>query len=154
MNTRTEGRRIILAMTARSPLPALWRVVVQHLEHPEDEIITFMVRDDTWRRAASLPFTREVSRISGRRSDFTQWRAAQIDDEAAIQLAQQLQGLARDVQRQIAFEVLPERKVAAMLEQLGVAADILIASAELKREPMSAEFERLRCQLLFVDAEE
>ena len=135
-------------------MPALWRAVMQHLEHPEDEIITFMVRDDTWRRAASLPFTREVSRISGRRSDFTQWRAAQIDDEAAVQLAQQLQGLARDVQRQIAFEVLPERKVAAMLEQLGVAADILIASAELKREPMSAELERLRCQLLFVDAEE
>lgn len=154
MKKRSEGRRIILAVTERSPLPALWRVAKQHLEHPQDEVITLLLRDDRWQRAASLPFTREVSRISGAHRDFTQWRAAQIDDEAAARLAHQLQRLAEHAKRQIDFEVLPERNVADVLEQHSIAADVLIASAELKRCPVYAKLVELRCRLLFVDADE
>lgn len=154
MNKRNERRRIILAVTERSPLAALWRVAQEHLESPQDEVITFLVRDDRWRRAASLPFTREVSRVSGRHRNFTQWRAAQIDDEAAAHLARQLQHLAEEAERQVAFEVLHEREVADILEQHSVTADVLIASGELKRRPVYAKLVELRCRLLFVDSEE
>ena len=154
MKKRSEGRRIILAVTETSPLPALWRVAQEHLEHPRDEVMTFMLRDDRWQRAASLPFTREVSRISGRPRDFTHWRAAQIDDEAAASLVRQLQRLAGEAKRQIAFEVLSEHKIAEILEQRSVAADVFIAPAELKRRPVYAELVELRCRLLFVDSEE
>ena len=154
MKKRNEGRLIILAVTETSPLPALWRVAKEHLEHPHDEIMTFMLRDDRWQRAASLPFTREVSRISGRHTNFTHGRAAQIDDEAAARLVRQLQRLAGEAKRQIAFEVLPEHKIAEILEQLGVTADVFIAPAELKRRPVYAKLVELRCRLLFVDSEE
>lgn len=154
MNARNERRRIILAVTERSPLPALWRVAEEHLEHPQDEILTFMLRDDQWQRAASLPFTREVSRISGRHRDFTRLRAAQIDDEAAARLAGQLQRLAEDAKRQIAFEVLPEHNIADILEQHSVSAHVLIASGELRHRPVYARLVELRCRLLFVDSEE
>ena len=154
MKKRNEGRRIILAVTETSPLPALWRVAKEHLEHPHDEVMTFLLRDDRWRRAASLPFTREVSRISGSNRDFTPWRAAQIDEEAAASLARQLQGLAAEAQRQIAFEVLSEHNAADILGQLSVTADVLIVSSELKRRPVCTKLTELRCQLLFVDSEE
>ena len=154
MKKRNEGRLIILAVTERSPLPALWRVVTEHLENPHDEVVTFMLRDDRWQRAASLPFTREVSRISGRHTDFTQWRAAQIDDEAALRLAQQLQRLASEAKQRVVFEVLPERNVENILEERSITADVLIASAELKRRPVYAKLVELRCRLLFVDSEE
>ena len=154
MNERNERRRIILAVTERSPLPALWRVAEEHLEHPHDEILTLMLRDEQWQRAASLPFTREVSRISGRHQDFTRLRAAQIDDEAAARLALQLQRLAEAAKRQIAFEVLPEHNIAESLKQYTVAADVLIASAELKHRPVYARLIELRCRLLFVESEE
>jgi len=152
MKKRNEGRRIVIAVTERSPLLALWRVAKQHLEHPHDEVITFLLRDDRWRRAASLPFTREVSRISGAHRDFTQWRAAQIDDEVAASLALKLQGLAEEAKRKIAFEVLSEHDVADVLEQHSTAADVLIASTELKRHPVYASLVELRCRLLFVDS--
>ena len=131
MKKRNEGRLIILAVTERSPLPALWRVVTEHLENPHDEVVTLLLRDDRWQRAASLPFTREVSRISGRHTNFTQWRAAQIDDQVAAQLARQLQRLASDAKQRVAFEILSESNVEALLEERSITADVLIASAEL-----------------------
>lgn len=154
MKKRNEGRLIILAVTERSPLPALWRVVKEHLENPLDEVVTLLLRDDRWQRAASLPFTREVSRISGRHTNFTQWRAAQIDAQAAAGLARQLQRLASDAKQRVAFEVLPESNVEDVLEERSITADVLIASGELKRRPVYAKLVELRCRLLFVDFEE
>lgn len=154
MKKRNEGRLIILAVTERSPLPALWRVVTEHLENPHDEVVTLLLRDDRWQRAASLPFTREVSRISGRHTNFTQWRAAQIDDQVAAQLARQLQRLASDAKQRVAFEVLPESNVEAILEERSITADVLIASAELKRRPVYAKLVELRCRLLLVGSKE
>ncbi|MDH3619351.1 MAG: hypothetical protein OER91_00560 [Gammaproteobacteria bacterium] len=154
MKKTNEKRRIILAVTERSPLRALWRAAKEHLADPHDEIITFVVHDDRWRRAASLPFTREVSRASGRHQDFTQWRAAQIDDETAARLARQLKRIAKHAKRQIAFEILPEANVGDVLEQLTITADVLIVSSELKRRPVYAKLVELRCKLLFVGPEE
>jgi len=154
MNKINEGRRIIIAVTERSPLPALWRVAQEHLAGPHDELITFLVHDERWSRAASLPFTREISRISGRRQDFTQWRAAQLNDETAARLLCQLQRLAKGAQRRIVLEVLPEREIGDALDRLGVAADVLIVPSELKRRPVYAELVQLRCEILIVDSEE
>ena len=154
MKKRNEGRLIILAVTERSPLPALWRVVTEHLENPHDEVVTLLLRDDRWQRAASLPFTREVSRISGRHTNFTQWRAAQIDDQVAARLARQLQRLASDAKQRVAFEILSESNVEAILEERSITADVLIASAELKHRPVYAKLVELRCRLLFVGSKE
>jgi len=154
MNKTNEGRRIILAVTERSPLQAVWRVAEEYLDESQDELITFMVHDERWRRAASLPFTHEVSRFSGRRQDFTQWRAAQIDAAAATRLARQLRRLAQGARLKVSFEVLPEREVTDRLNQVSVTKDVLIASSELKRRPVYPELVRLQCQILFVEADE
>jgi hypothetical protein len=132
----------------------LWRIAKEHLADPKDQLITYMVHDDRWRRAASLPFTREVSRISGHHSDFTQWRAARIDNEIAERLACQLQALAREAERQLVFQVLLEHEAGDVLHQLGATADLLIVSAELKQRPVYAELAQLRCEKLFIDSDE
>lgn len=154
MKQTNEGRRIILAITEWSPLPVLWRLAKEHLADPQDQLITYMVHDDRWRRAASLPFTREVSRISGHHSDFTQWRAASIDNAISARLACQLQALAGDAERQLVFEVLLEHEAGEVLHQLGATADLLIVSAELKQLPVFAELAQLRCEMLLIGSDE
>lgn len=154
MSQANDKRRILLAITASSSLPELWRVVTENLQSGTAELITLFVSDDRWHRAASLPFTREVSRVGGGSENFTPQRAQQIDDDAVVQKRRELNDLASEVDLKYEFEVLPEHEAARLQEFVTFEQDVLIVPSFFKSRPIYAELTRLKCRILFVDGEE
>ena len=98
--TKESGntRRVMMAVTETSSLQDLWRVAMEQLAGECTELITVFVHDDRWRRAASLPFTEEISRASGGSMDFTLQRAEQVDSDAVMRTQGQLQKLATNAE--------------------------------------------------------
>jgi hypothetical protein len=106
MNSPSNKRRVFLAITETSPLSELWRAVTEHLGDAQAELVTVFVSDDRWRRAASLPFTREISGVSGSSENFTLQRAEQIDKDAVASAQCEIRQLAAEAELQVAFEFL------------------------------------------------
>jgi len=154
MSSTDNKRRVLLAVTETSPLTELWRAVTEHLGGAHAELVTVFVSDDRWRRAASLPFTREISRVSGSSENFTPQRAEQIDKDAVASTQRQIQQLAAEAELQVAFEFLSEHDAAQIHELVKVEQDVLIAPSFFRRRPIYAELTRLRCRILLVDSEE
>ena len=147
-------RRILLAVTETSPLTRLWGVVAEHLVDTPGELITLFISDDRWHRAASLPFTREISRIGRTNVKFTSKRAEQIDKDVVDRTRLQLQRLADEAKLQFVFEVLRNHQTSQLHELVGVEHDVLIVPSHLRGWPVYAEFARLNCQILLVDTED
>lgn len=150
-NPPSELYRILLAVDERSPLPALWRVVQEHAVVPDTELVTLFVHDDRWRRAATLPFTREVSRLSGRGLDFTPARAAQIDRDVAGHAERELRRLAASTRLKLVFERLAESEAEQVRKFIRVEKDFVIVPDMLRGGRLHAELTRLRCRMLLVD---
>ena len=153
MKRASDKRRLLLAITETSSLSTLWRVVTQQAEGEQTELVTVFVCDDRWHRAASLPFTREVSRVGGGSANFTPQRAQQIKDDTVGRKRQELQKLASDAELSLEFEVLPEHDAQRLRDFVTFEQDVLIAPALLKERPIYAEITRLKCRILFVDDE-
>ena len=81
MKLAESKRRIVIAVTETTPVQRLWGAAMRVLEDSPGELVTLFVAEDRWRRVASLPFTREISR-TGRVADFTHNRAKQIQKDA------------------------------------------------------------------------
>jgi len=147
-------RRILLAVTETSPLTRLWSVVAEHFADTRGELITIFISDNRWRRAASLPFTREISRIGRTNVKFTPTRAEQIDKDVVDRTRLQLQRLAEEAKLQFVFEVLRDHQTAQLHDLVSVEHDLLIVPSHLRGWPVYAEFSRLKCQILLVDTED
>lgn len=147
-------RRILLAVTETSPLARLWPVVAEHFVDTRGELITIFISDNRWHRAASLPFTREISRIGRTNVKFTPSRAEQIDKDVVDRTRLQLQRLAEEAKLQFVFEVLRDHQTSQLHELVSVEHDILIIPSHLRDWPVYAEFARLNCQVLLVDTED
>jgi hypothetical protein len=147
-------RRILLAVTETSPLTRLWSVVSEHIVDTRGELITIFISDDRWHRAASLPFTREISRIGRTNVKFTPKRAEQIDKDVVDRTRLQLQRLADEADLQFVFEVLRDQQTTQLHELVSVEHDVLIVPSYLRSWPVYAEFARLNCQILLVDTED
>lgn len=147
-------RRILLAVTETSPLSRLWRVVAEHLVGARGELVTIFVSDDRWHRAASLPFTREISRIGRTNVKFTPKRAEQVDKDVVDRTRLQLQRLADEAELRFVFEVLRDHQTAQLHDLVSVEHDVLIVPSHLRGWPVYAEFSRLNCQILLVDTED
>ena len=154
MKNTDDKRRVLLAITEASPLQELWRAVIEHLSGSRGDLTTVFVSDDRWHRAASLPFTREVSRYSGDSEDFTPQRAHQINEDTVGRTHRELEKLASEAELNFAFEVLPEHDAAKLQEIISVQYDVLIVPAFLKNRPIYAELTRMQCRILYVDTEE
>jgi len=154
MSRPSEKRRVLLAITEASPLQDLWRAVVDYLAGSHGELMTVYFSDDRWHRAASLPFTREVSKVSGDSEDFTRERAQQIDEDTVGRTHRELEKLASEAKLPFAFEVLPEHDATRLREIVSVQHDVLILPTFLKNRPIYAELTRLKCRVYYVDAEE
>ena len=154
MKRASDKRRVLLAITETSSLSTLWRVVTQQAEGEQTELVTVFVCDDRWHRAASLPFTREVSRVSGGSENFTPQRAQQIKEDTVGRKHRELEELAKEAELPFDFEVLAEHDAAKLEEFVSVEQDVLIAPSFLKSRPIYAELTRLKCRILFVDEEE
>lgn len=147
-------RRIMLAITETSSLQDLWAAAMEHLEDTSTEVITLFVSDDRWRRAASLPFTREISRVGGGVSEFTLQRAEQVDKDAVVRAQGRLRKLAADAKIRFAFEILDEREATRIHELVRSELDVLIAPSVLKARPIYAELSRMKCRILLIDTRE
>lgn len=150
----SKPRRIMLAVTEASSLQVLWRTAMEHMSGEGAELITVFVRDDRWRRAASLPFTEEVCRASGGSANFTLQRADDVDRDAVTSAQGRLQQLATDSRIQSAFEILAEHEATRIHELVRSESDLLIAPSFFKRRPLYSELARLKCRILLVDANE
>lgn len=151
---RNDVRRVMLALWETSSLQDLWRAALQHISDAPAELVTVFVTDDRWRRAASLPFTREVSRFGGATKDFTKVRAEQLDKEAVAQAEGRVKKLATEARIQFSFTVLGEHEALRIGEFVTSESDLLIAPAVLKRWPIYAEIARLNCRILLVDTQD
>lgn len=151
---RTDVRRVMLALWETGSLQDLWHAALQHISSGPVELVTVFVTDDRWRRAASLPFTREVSRFGGGTRDFTRGRAEQLDKEAVEQAEGRLKELATAARIQFSFTVLGEHEAPKIGELVTSESDVLIASAVLKRRPIYAEIARLNCRILLVETQD
>ena len=107
-------RRVLLAVTETSPIETLWQSLIEAVEGDRAEVVTVFVRDESWRRAASLPFTREISRLSGSQAAFTHRRARQVSLAAAVRVQRQLQQRASETRLKIEFEVVSEQEGAEL----------------------------------------
>ena len=154
MSKASDKRRVLLAITESSSVTELWRVVKEHTAVGYTELITVFVCDDRWHRAASLPFTREVSRVGGSSENFTPQRAQQIKEDTVGRKQRELEELASEAEINFEFEVVPEHDVARLSEWVSFEQDVLIAPSLLKSRPIYAELTRLKCRILFVEDEQ
>ncbi len=150
----SNTRRVMLAVTEASSLQVLWRAAMEHMTGKRTELITVFVRDDRWRRAASLPFTEEVSRAGGGSMNFTLQRAEEVDRDAVARTHGRLQQLATESEIQLAFEILAEHEATRIHELVRSESDLLIAPSFFKGRPFYSELARLKCRILLVDAKD
>ena len=150
----SNTRRVMLAVTEASSLQALWCAAMEHMTGERAELITVFVHDDRWRRAASLPFTKEFFRAGGGSMNFTLQRAEEVDSDAAMRTQGRLQQLATDSEIQLAFEILAEHEATRIHELVRSESDLLIAPSFFKGRPFYTELAQVKCRILLVDAKD
>lgn len=149
-NDTARVERIVIAVTALSPVSRLWQEALQLLAHYQGELHALFLEDTQWLRAASLPFTREISRLSGVDVDFTVQRARDVHDEAVRRVRRELTQLAHEQRRDLAFEVLPETDRQRIRDLAAGAGCIVIAPAALAQHGEFEEIEQLGCRLILI----
>ncbi len=154
MKTTDDRLRVVIAVTESSPLAALWHAAMNLLNESPAELVALFIDDDRWRRAASLPFTREISRIGGVVADFTVQRAEQVHKEAIARMQRRIEQLASKADLAFAFEVLPEPDQKRIQEFVGNDQNVLIAPSFLTTRPDYAHLTQLDCRLLLIEGEE
>ncbi len=155
MSRKSDRRRVYIAITDTSPVSELWRAAEEHLSGAEADLVAVYVTDDRWRRAATLSFTREISRLGGQTVDFTPQRAEQVDRESVEPVRSRIKELAAASDTELAFEVLPEHDVSAIERLFAVEGErVLIAPSYIASRPIYKEIVRFNCQIRLVEAVE
>ena len=143
--------RVLIAVTEASPLSALWRAAMNLMSESPAEILALFVDDNRWRRAASLPFTREISRVSGAAAEFTVQRAEQLNEEAIKRTQRHIEKLAAQADLSLAFEVLPESDQKRIEDIVGTGQIVLVAPSFITARPIYACLTRLDCRILLIE---
>jgi len=146
-------RRVVIAITELAPVHTVWREALQHLQESHAELLALFLADDHWHRAASLPFTREISRLSGTNVDFTSQRASEVHKQTIDRAHRQLKELAAEANREVAFEVLPETDKKRIREFVAKTETqtILIAPRMLASRPLIAECSKSGCRIVLIN---
>ena len=122
MTIGKDKRRVLIALTESGPVRHLWQALSQTLSEVSDsEIVAIFFADDSWHRAASLPFTREVLISTGAIRDFTPQRAREIVDELARRTRSELETLASESGSSFTFQIVTTASE-AQLEGLAIEA--------------------------------
>ena len=150
MKKRDGPARVLIAVTEMSPVPDLWRAALNRIDR-DAEVVALFLSDDRWRRAASLPFTREISRL-GAVADFTRQRADQISRDSVARVRRSLAELAREADLAHSFEELSDRNTTRLEELVAGPRSVLIASSLITREPIYALILTLDCRIELVDS--
>ena len=152
--TETETKlRVVIAVTETSPVPPLWEAAMQLLRESPGELVALFVEEDHWHRAASLPFTREISRVGAATAEFTQQRAEQLHKESITKARQLIQQLAEEADISPDFTVVPESDAARIGEMVGSDFNVLVAPSFISKRPIFAQLTKLDCRILLVEAD-
>ena len=144
-------RRVLVAVTEASPVEQLWQAAIDVAGAADAELTVLIVRDDRWERAASLPFTREISRVSGVRRDFTLERAESLAEEATTRLKSLARSLASQANVRCSYRVLAAAS-RGELERLVIGTGTtVVASSAIAGLPLYEEVRRLDCEVVFID---
>lgn len=143
--------RILIAVTGSEQVATVWQAAMRRFRGTGFELHALFVDDDRWRRAASLPFTREFSRLNGTDADFTFQRAEEVNRAAIAQIRQSIEKLAAEADLSFAFEVLPESDERRVAELVAGGRSVLIAPALLTARPVYAHFRRCECEVLLIE---
>lgn len=149
-NQESHTRRVVIAITELVPVHKLWREALQYLQGSQAELLALFLADDQWRRVASLPFTREISRLSGLDADFTAQRATEVHNEGIDRARRQLQKLAAEADRELAFVVLPESDQNRVRDIVTETRTVLIVPSILADRPVLAELEKTGCRIVLL----
>ena len=147
-------RRVLLVVTETSPVEKLWRALLDDLADAQAEVVAVLVSDDRWIRAASLPFTREISRLSGGSEVFTARRAEQVFGDMVERVQQRIRQLAAERQLQLVFEILNTQEPNRIREFVRIEHDLLVAPSVLQYWPDFADLARPERRVVFVNDEE
>jgi hypothetical protein len=142
--------RVVIALTELAPVRQIWAEALQFLEETRVDLHALFVEDERWHRAASLPFTREFSRVSGVHADFTLQRAIEVHKEVINRAQQQLQQLAAEAEHELAFEVLPESDQERIRDLVEDGQCIVIAPMVLADQPIFKELRELGCRMVLI----
>ncbi len=151
MTSNEQELRVVIAMTDSDSLTELWRTAMQIAENTHAKLVAVFVHDERWERAASLPFTREISK-AGSVADFTLRRAHQLLSETVAAVQKRVEQLAADADRKIEFRVLPESDANLPESFVGPGRNVLIAPSLLASRPIYAELSRLDLRIELVEA--
>jgi hypothetical protein len=146
--------RVIVALTETTPIDTLWSVVSQRIQNPDTELVTVFIADDRWRRAASLPFTREIPRMGGTSAKFSMQRAEQIHKAAIQQVHERMKQLAASAHRQLSFKVLTEPNEQGVREVVGERVSMIVAPALISNMPIYLHFSQFNCHIELVDGDD
>lgn len=151
MATTRVARRILVAVTEASPVERLWQATLDLLREEDAEVAVLILRDDRWQRAASLPFTHEISRVGGLRSDFTRERAETLAEEAIARLQSLTQSLASEANVRCSYHIIADAALEELERLIDSRQSTLVASTVFARLPLYEELQSLNCEIVFVD---
>ena len=143
--------RVLVLMTESGPVEQLWQTALDHARETGSEVNVLIVHDERWYRAASLPFTREISRLGGPRRNFTRERADALVGEAVSRVRRVTQALAAETRAYCRYYAV----TGAMLPQLERLVTgrrgILVASSEFESLPICEQARSLSCEIILID---
>jgi hypothetical protein len=143
--------RVLIAITEFSPVDRLWRAALKRVGSAPADLLALYLVEDHWQRAASLPFTREISRVSGIGAEFTQQRAEQLHAEGIEKARDMMKKLAAESNRPFGFEVLSDAEVDRIKEFAAGSGSILIAPSVITRLPLYSLICSLGCRLELIE---
>lgn len=151
MSTNERALRVVIALTESSPVAELWDAAMQAISSSQAELIAVYLHDERWQRAASLPFTREVSTAGGTAADFTLQRAEQLLADSVSRLKTRIDQLAKRTGVPVAFQVMAESDQAQVRTILGAGTSIVVGPSILSEHPVFIELRRLDLRLLLIE---
>jgi hypothetical protein len=154
MAVNDPHRRLLIALTEDTPVARLWQVMLEHLRDDPTDVCALFVIDERWHRAASLPGTLEISRVSGAALEFTRERADQLCRAAADRVRRDVERMATESRLRLTFDVLSEISPEKLREFLAGEPDVVIASSHLKLLSAYSVLESLQCHVILVDEQE
>ena len=151
MKESDQQLRVVIAITESTPIPSLWRAAMQAIGASPAEIVALFLHDERWQRAASLPFTREISAI-GRIADFTLHRADQLLSDTAAKTQKRIEQLATEADVTCEFRVMPESDASLPKAVTGRGKCVLIAPSFFTERPFYPALAALDLHILLVEA--
>lgn len=143
--------RVIIAVTEPGWIAHLWQAALRRLSETPGDLVTLFLEDERWLRAASLPFTREFSRIGGRPVDFTPQRAQEISKDAATQARRLIDRLAAEAKIRTVFEILSASDRMRLSKLIGGQENILIAPSFIRTLPVYTHLVEMGCRIQLIE---